>query len=288
MTSTQTIVSVNRGTAFRAMGYPFTLVSDMPDVEEAASRLFRPWIVGSNTSARHVYELRALQDGTGVLYKDGLHVQRGNGPGAMLTWVVADVSAKILANADDVVAVHAGAVSRNGVAVLLPAPPDHGKTTTTIGLIRAGFDLLSDECAAMGLQDGEVHPFPRPLIVSPDSMELFPELRSSLRPWVERFRNPGFLLPAEDVRPGCLGESSRAGFVVAPRYEAEGVTALEPMSRADMLALLLSQTFNLSVVGSAGVERLSEMLREVECYRLRIGDISGAVGLIRSLVEGGS
>jgi hypothetical protein len=281
-------VSADRGTAFRAMGYPFSLVSDMPDVQEAACRLFRPWIVETKASDRHVYELRALRDGVGALYKDGSQVQRGNGPGAMLTWVVADVSANVLANADDVVAVHAGAVSRDGVAVLLPAPPDHGKTTTTIGLIRAGFDLLSDECAAIGLVDGVVHPFPRPLIVSPDSMDLFPELRSSLPPWVERFRSLGFLLPAQDVRPGCLGEPSRAGFVVAPRYQASGPTTLEPMSRADMLALLLSQTFNLSVVGPAGVETLAEMLRDVECYRLRIGHLSRAVELVRSLVEGGS
>jgi hypothetical protein len=288
MTGAPMAVSADRGAAFRTMGYPFCLVSDMPDVEEAASRLFRSWIVDTNTGDHHVYELRALGDGVGVLYKDGLHVQRGNGAGAMLTWVVADVSANVLAHADDVVTVHAGAVSHDGVAVLLPAPPDHGKTTTTIGLIRAGFDLLSDECAAIGLHDGIVHPFPRPLIVSPDSMDLFPELRSSLPPWVERFQSLGFLLPAQDVRPGCLGETSRAGFVVAPRYEAEGPTALEPMPRADMLALLVSQTFNLSIVGAAGVERLAQLLRDVECYRLRIGQISGAVELIGSLVEGGS
>ncbi len=280
-------VSADRGAAFRAMGYPFSLVSDMPEVEEAASRLFRSWIVDTNASDHHIYDLRALEDGVGALYKDGLHVQRGNDAGAMLTWVVADVSAKVLAHADDVVTVHAGAVSRHGVAVLLPAPPNHGKTTTTIGLVRAGFDLLSDECAAIGLSDGDVHSFPRPLIVSPESMELFPELRSSLPPWVQGFRNPSFLLPAEDVRPGCLAGPSRAGFVVAPRYEAGGPTTLEPMSRADMLALLLSQTFNLSVVGSAGVERLAEMLRDAECYRLRIGHLPGAIELIRSLVEGG-
>src|SRR5262245_57551001 len=190
MMSASVSVSADRGAAFRAMGYPFSLVSDIPEVEEAASRLFRSWIVDTDTGDHHVYELRALDDRVGVLRKDGLQVQRGNGAGAMLTWVVADVSASVLRHVDDVVTVHAGAVSRDGVAVLLPAPPDHGKTTTTIGLIRAGFDLLSDECAAIGLLDGAVHPFPRPLIVAPDSMDLFPELRLSLPSWVKRFRDP--------------------------------------------------------------------------------------------------
>jgi hypothetical protein len=270
------------------MQYCFSLTSDMPDVEAAASELFSAWTDESGQDPATSYEIRALDDEQGMLLKNGSRVQQGNGAGAMLTWVIADVSANALQRADGVVAVHAGVVASQGVAVLLPAPPDHGKTTTTIGLVRSGFDLLSDECAAIGLEDDLVHPFPRPLIVAPEAMALFPDLRASLPAWADRLRHLDYLVPPQEIRQDCLSGAREVRFVVAPRYEAGASTVLEPMSRADMLMLLIDQTFNLRIVDSRGVARLAEMLRGVECYRLRIGDLAEAVGLIAASVEGGS
>ena len=234
MKGTSLAASAVRGASFQAIHYGFSLDSDMPDVEAAASELFEAWSLGAQEGPVTAYELRALNDEQGELLKNGSRVQRGNGAGAMLTWVIADVSANALQRADAVVAVHAGVVASQGVAVMLPAPPDHGKTTTTMGLVRAGFDLLSDECAAVGLEDEVVHPFPRPLIVAPDAMALFPDLWTSLPSWVERFRKPDFLVPPQEVRHDCLSEACEVGLVVAPRYEAGAPTVLEPMSRADM------------------------------------------------------
>src|SRR4029077_19297036 len=78
------------------------------------------------------------------------------------------------------------------------------------------------------------------------------------------------------------------GFARPPGDGAGARRVLEPMSRADMLMLLLDQTFNLRIVDSRGVARLAEMLRGAECYRLRIGDLAEAVGLIAASVEEGS
>ncbi len=270
------------------MQYCFSLTSDMPDVEAAASELFSAWSDESGQDPATSYEIRALDDERGVLLKNGSRVQQGNGAGAMLTWVIADVSANALQRADGVVAVHAGVAATHGVAVMLPAPPDHGKTTTTIGLVHAGFDLLSDECAAIGLEDGLVYPFRRPLLVAPEAMALFPDLRASLPAWADRLRHRDYLVPPQEVRHDRVSEACEVGLVVAPRYEEGSSTVLEPMPRADMLMLLLDQTFNLRIVDSRGVARLAEMLRGVECYRLRIGDLTEAVGLIAASVEGGS
>jgi hypothetical protein len=274
---------------FATFGYAFAVVSDIPGVEDAAHELFDGWRVDVGPSeAVVVYELRAIDGERGELFRDGSRIQGGNGPGAMLTWVIADVSARSLRTVGDHVAVHAGVVARDGRAVMLPAPPDHGKTTTTIGLVRAGFDFLSDECAAIGLADGLVHPFVRPLLPAPDSMALFPGLRAALPPWVERFRNLNFLVPAPALRPGCVGSTSAVAFVVSTRFEEGSQTELLPVSRAEMLSLMLEQTFNLEVVGGRGVERLAGLLSGAACYRMTVGYLDAAVRLIEDLMGAGS
>ena len=282
-------VAPGRIRMFSTLGYAFALVSDIPGVEDAAHELFDGWRVDVEPSeAVVVYELRAIDGDRGELFRDGSRIQQGNGPGAMLRWVIADVSARSLRTVGDHVAVHAGVVARDGRATMLPAPPDHGKTTTTIGLVRAGFDFLSDECAAIGLADGLAHPFVRPLLPAPDSMALFPDLRATLPPWVESFRNLNFLVPPSALRPGCIGATSAVAFVVSPRFEAGSQTELHPVPRAEMLSLLLEQTFNLEVVGGRGVERLAEVLRDAACYRMTVGDLDAAVGLIEDLMRAGS
>lgn len=269
--------------SFAPLGSAFEVGTDIAGLAEAVDHLFEPWATRgpSGGAAYHLFARGA--DGRPELLRDGCSIQRGNGPGSMLTWVIADVGSRALKDASDHVTVHAGVVARAGVAVMLPAPPDHGKTTTTIGLVEAGFSFLSDESAAIALDDGLVYPFHRPLMLAPDAMALFPRLRASLPEWTDRFRNLNYLIAAQDLRPGCLGEPCPVGFVVAPRFQAGVTTRLEPVSRAEMLTLLLEQTFNLQPLGTSAVERLARTVRDAECFRLTIGDLAGAVRAIGSL-----
>lgn len=274
---------------FDALGYRFALRSDIEGTREAAEHLFAPWRREEGTKGGTLYEL--LAHGTGGLSEllaEGRSIQRASGPGSMMTWVIADVGRGALTGAPEHATVHAGVVSRGDVAVMLPAPPDHGKTTTVVGLVRAGFAFLSDESAPIGIEDGLVHPFPRPLMLSPDSMRLFPELRASLPAWHHTFRSLNHLVSPMDLRHDCLGKTGPVRYIVAPSYAKGAETRLEPASRAEMLTLLLEQTFNLRTLGTAAVERLATTVREAECYRLTIGDLDAAVRAIERLTEGGT
>ncbi len=282
--------SVASTMSFHVAGFRFVVTTDSRDVAEAAASLFADWVDPRVTPAhRTTYEVLGTgQNGQPELLMNGRSVQRGNPPGTMLTWVIADVARASLMRVATHVAVHAGVVSKGGVGVALPAPPDHGKTTTTIGLVRTGFEFLSDESALIGLQDGLVYPFTRPLLLAPDSMALFPDLRASLPGWAERVRNLDFLIPPGALRPGCLGEPCELRYIIAPRFEEGSPTELRAVSRAEMLSLLLEQTFNLEVVGGRGVERLAGVLRGAACYRLTVGNLDAAVRLIEDLMGGGS
>ena len=64
----------------------------------------------------------------------------------------------------------ASAASVDREAIVFPAPPEHGKTTTVAALVRAGYALPDRRGRADLRRDGLVHPFPRPLSISPSSM----------------------------------------------------------------------------------------------------------------------
>jgi hypothetical protein len=116
-------------------------------------------------------------------------------------------------------------------------------------------------------------------------MALFPDLRASLPGWHEEFRSYNHLVSPLDVRQGCVGEACPVRFIVAPTYEAGARTTLTPVHRAEMLTLLVEQTFNLGTLGGTAVEVLAETVRNAECYRLTVGDLPSAVAAVDQLVE---
>ena len=185
--------------------------------------------------------------------------------------------------------VHAGVVARDGAAVLLPAPPGHGKSTTVAGLVQAGFDFLSDEAAALDVTDGTVHPFPRPIMLSPSSVDAIrlgtpPHIRSESE--TGRAKQPVAL---GSLRRGSLGTPARVAFIVAPSYQDGGTTRVSDLSRSDALQLMAEQSFNLRKIGADGFRLLGKVAAEARCFRLMIGDLATAVDAVGNLLPmGGS
>jgi hypothetical protein len=218
---------------------------------------------------------------------DGDSIQRVSNPGSMVDWVIADVSRRSLTRIDTCVVVHAAVAHRRGRALILPAPPEHGKTTTSLGLGGRGFGLLSDEAAVISMRDRILEPFPRPLMVSPDSMRLFPELRASLPPGYEAFRHMdhhvSFLDLGLDLDLNRERSSLSADIIVAPRFEAGATTRIEPMAASEALMLLTDQCFNLPAVGPRGFRVLGDVVGRAARYRLTIGSLETALDLIEEL-----
>lgn len=63
------------------------------------------------------------------------------------------------------VPLHAGAVTRGGVTLLLPGPAGAGKTTLTTLMIMRGWSYMSDDLVPIDERSLRAHPFPKPLNV---------------------------------------------------------------------------------------------------------------------------
>jgi len=273
---------------YRAIDHRFTIETDLPGAFEAVDRLFSPFRDPASDGPRRTYRLGINRSDPGLfeLLVDGGSIQRPPTPGSMLEWVITNVTTEAVTRTADLVCVHASAATLGGRAVVLPAPSGHGKSTTVAALVRAGWDLLTDEAALFDLHDGLVHPFPRPMALSDTSMAAFPGLAASLPPAYEQFHRLDHHVTADDLRPGALGSPSRVAFVAFPSYTPGQVTELVPVSRAQALMDMLRGTFNLERVGGRGVATLARVLRAADCYRLHIGALEPAVELIRGLFEG--
>jgi len=77
---------------------------------------------------------------------------------------------------------HAAALSCGGKGVIVAADSYCGKTTLTLALVRHGFKFLSDDVAALGLNNGQLTPYPRCLIVRGGRCGFFSNGAGSCRP----------------------------------------------------------------------------------------------------------
>ena len=270
---------------YRAIDFRFTVETDIPGAFATVDRLFAPFRDAGSDGPRRTYRLGTSRSEPGLfeLLLDGESIQRPPSPGSMLDWMILDMTTEAVTQAVDLVCVHASAAALDGRAILLPAPPEHGKSTTVAGLVRAGWDLLTDEAALFDLRDDLLHPFPRPMMLSEASMAALPGLVDSLPSSYEAFRRLDYHLTADDLRPGALGSPARVAFVVFPSYAPGRTTELVPLARSEALIEMVRGTFNMQRVGGKGIETLGRVVRTAECYRLHIGALAPAVGLIRGL-----
>ena len=267
---------------YRVLSYAFRVRTRVRDISGPVDELLGRFRA-SGLNGVPTYRIdRSPSDRTLLeVFLDGECVQRSEGAAALVEFLVWHVSARAIERIDSHLALHAAALAHRGRGVVLPAPPDSGKTTLSAALTRAGFEYLSDEAALIDPGDGLVHPFPRPLWMERPTLEKFPDLLER-RPGRARLHYQ--VLP-EELRPGAVGGPCRVRFVVAPAYRPGSTTRLEPMSRAEAIVLLGENSFNLERFGAGGVRLLGELVAGADCYRLPMGDLPSAVAAVRGLVE---
>jgi hypothetical protein len=178
---------------------------------------------------------------------------------------------------------HAGAVVRDGVGIVLPGNSGSGKSTLTAGLVRAGFGYLSDE--GVGFEPGSslMLPYPRPITLEERSWALFPELEPA--PLVVGEPVTQWFVPASTIREDSIAPPAAFRLVVLPRFEPSGPTRLEPIGRAEAVTGLVRNTMQFSERTRLVVDHFAGAVRGADCYRLAMGSLDRAVEILDELAH---
>lgn len=159
-----------------------------------------------------------------------------------LEYLESDLQLFVAEMATERVFVHAGVVTIEGQAVLLPGRSYSGKTTLVAALLRAGATYYSDEYAVLDA-DGLVHPYPRRLSVREASCR-----------WRQR-------CTAEELgsRPGA--GPVPVGLVLFMKYAAAGCWNPERLSPGEGLLALINQTVSIRRRPAAALHALQKVVR---------------------------
>jgi hypothetical protein len=224
------------------------------------------------------------RDGDGwQLSQDGAWptaVAREQGFSVLMQWLLAAVLERTA-----LTLVHAGVVTRDGRALVLPAMSGRGKSTTTAALVRAGFSLGSDELAALDGR-GHVHAYPLPLRMREDALARLGELGPRLRPVGEpMWRKQAWtrLLLPDDVHRGGPVPVGLVAFLAG--VSADDTPRSTPVSAGQAILRLLAERLGEQPARAGDVDACERVARHARCYDVSIAEPAATAEHLRALWE---
>ena len=181
---------------------------------------------------------------------------------------------------------HSAVVERDGVAAILAAPSGSGKSTLCAALANRGWRLFTDELALIDLHDGQLVPFPRPVGLKNESIQVIRDYAP------EAVIGPSY----HDTRKGTVahmkasadsivraGDRARPGWVIFPHYLRQTDVSIRPIKKAAAGLSLIENSFNYHVLGQVGFEALAGVLDRSHCFEFSYSNLDEAIAVFESL-----
>jgi hypothetical protein len=184
--------------------------------------------------------------------------------------------------------IHAAVVEKNGLVAILPAPPGSGKSTLTAGLVLSGWRLLSDELTLIDRHTGLIHPLPRPVSLKNQSIEVIRQFSPDA--FINRASHDTAKGTVAHMRPPRESvrrqhEPAQPGWVIFPKWVANGATHLTPRSKAQTFMFLAQNAFNYSHLGADGFRVGTTLIERVDCYDFQYSKLKEAVAAFDRLAD---
>lgn len=198
-----------------------------------------------------------------------------------MNWVIAMTAHQFLI-------LHAAVVERNGLALLLPAPPGSGKSTLCAGLAFRGWRLLSDELALVDPATGRITSLARPISLKNQSIDVIrrfapdavigPTTEGSVKGSIALLKPPPASITA-------LDDPAQPRWIVFPRYEAGAALRMTVRSKASALVELGENAMNYNIHGDAGFDALANMIDCCAVGDFRYSDLGAAVEFFTAMAD---
>jgi HprK-related kinase A len=182
---------------------------------------------------------------------------------------------------------HAGAVEREGRALILTGPSGAGKSTLSALLGEAGWRFMGDEFVLLDPADGAMRAFPRAVSLKNEALALFegvdparlgPRLDGTPKGTIRHFRpNPEAI--------ARMDEPARPALVLFPRFGADLPPAVRSVGAAEAFVRLTQASTNYVALAERGFEALTGLVSSVPSLAIDYSSSAEALDLIERLSE---
>lgn len=181
---------------------------------------------------------------------------------------------------------HAGALERDGLALVLPALPGSGKSTLTAALSQRGWRLLSDEFGAYDPARCGFRSMLKPVALKNQSIDVITRFapQAVLGPSFPRTHKGTVAhLAAGPDAIAQRGGLVPAGAVLLPKWLAGAPLRLTPVPPQNLFSALAFNAFNYRTLGGAGFDAVLDMAQRCPGWHLSYSNLDEAVAGIDSL-----
>jgi hypothetical protein len=221
-----------------------------------------------------------------ALLEDGVHVVRGADLGLLAEHLQERIAYHFADGCHEGLVVHAGAVAKDGRALLLPAQSGSGKSTLTTWLSTRGYQHMGDELVHVSARDSVLQGWMRPLGIKHGSLEVIaPHLSrpSSSDTWLDT--PMGAIVSPALFSPVPSAQSALAAAIVFPRFErGRPEVSMRALSPADVSARLLQCVLNARHLPAHGLTDVAALCRRVPGHELVYGSFETLEGRLAGLV----
>lgn len=184
------------------------------------------------------------------------------------------------------VLLHAGAVERDGGALVMSGDSGAGKSTLAALLGHGGWRFLGDEFALLDMASGAMVPFPRPISLKNESIALLeaiapaerfgPRMEATLKGAVRHLSPPPEAIAAMDER-------AAPRLLVVPAFAADADPAARRMEQIEVFATLTRSSTNYGRLGEAAFDAVWRFAQDVPGYEIGYASTGEAMALIDDL-----
>lgn len=193
-----------------------------------------------------------------------------------------------LRRSGDFGAVHAAALRRDGICLLLAGVSGAGKSTLTAALVAAGFELMADDTTVLARETLDARPVPFAICLKEGAWELlnsrFPEL--CRRPVHHRLdgKKVRYLVPGRGCARTEPAKRCRVDKVIFLSRVPEAKSSLQRIARSDALSRFAKEFCPLGEgLTAATMDRLVRWMLGLDCFELRYSPLDDGVERILQL-----
>lgn len=182
---------------------------------------------------------------------------------------------------------HSAVVEKQGKGVMLSAVSGSGKSTLTAELAMRGWRLFSDELALIDGPALRLVPFPRPVSLKNQSIDLMrrrhPEAQfGPLAQATQKGTIAHMRAPDESVDRAT--ETAPPALIIFPKWTAGAPLRVSPVGAGQAAMRLIDQSFNYPVLGPLGFSRLADLAQSAPAWELEYSSLDDAVDALDDLL----